>query len=168
MSTSGLQGIQLAAALAEQIYHRNSADGSIQLSSLDGAQAIGVGDLRSAGLTDDSSVDGVTYYSPRGFAGEVVRQGGTLYVVLRGTDLSASFLDGFKAALPDLATLDIALCEGALDASLCLGARQQPGPYEMPHRQLDPLASAPRFTPSLPADGLQHDLQDDVGNGFRL
>jgi Ca2+-binding RTX toxin-like protein len=95
MSTSGLSGIQLAAALAEQIYHRNTTDDPITLGQL----GLGTVDLgKVSGLTSDDSVDGTTYYSPRGFVGEVVETSDTVYVVFRGTDISGSFLSGFQAA----------------------------------------------------------------------
>lgn len=83
MSNAGLSGVQLVAALAEQIYHRNLNDDPIRLNTL-GAAAIDVGNLEPSGLKSVSSVDGVSYYSTRGFVGQVVQKDGTLYVVFRG------------------------------------------------------------------------------------
>ena len=82
MSTTGLSGIQLAAALAEQIYRRNANDDPIKLSSFD-ALAISVGTLNR--LVGDSFVDDVTYYSKRGLVGQAIAQGNTfkLFFVAR-------------------------------------------------------------------------------------
>jgi hypothetical protein len=68
MSMSGLSPIQLEAALAEQIYHRNENDARITLDQL-GVKSVDLGDI--GGLTPNGSADdlinGVSYYSPRGF-----------------------------------------------------------------------------------------------------
>jgi hypothetical protein len=93
MSLTQLQ-LQIGAALAEQVYNRNSNDGPISLDQL-GVQSV-LNLTQPPGLTPPN--DGF-YYSPRGFVGEVVTDGTTVYVVIRGTDLSANFLDGVRAAL---------------------------------------------------------------------
>ena len=94
-----LSQIQLEAALAEQIYHRDTKDGPIGLDQL-GVKPVDlgatIGGLVASGNANDL-VSGMSYYSPRGFVGEAVIQGDTVYVVFRGTDLSGSFPDGLAA-----------------------------------------------------------------------
>lgn len=81
-----LTQLQLAAALAEQVYNRSADDNPINLFPDLGVRQ--VTDLpQPSGLTPN---DGL-FYSPRGFVGEVVTDGDTIYVVFRGTDLSVSF-----------------------------------------------------------------------------
>jgi len=92
-----LDQLQLMAALAEQIYHRNEDDFPITLDDL-GVQSAGL-ITQPVGLQPDTTADnGTAYYSPRGFVGEVVSAGNTRYVVFRGTDASGTFLSGFLAA----------------------------------------------------------------------
>jgi hypothetical protein len=83
-----LTPLQLLAALAEQVYNRSSNDDPITLGQL----GMDVAPIQQPlGLTPNRGF----YYSPRGFVGEVVTDGTSVYVVFRGTDLST----GFKAAL---------------------------------------------------------------------
>jgi hypothetical protein len=107
---TGLTQIQmdLLAALAEQVYNRNANDDPITLNELGVAPA-------AIGAVSGLFFSGTSYYSPRGFVGEVVTDGTTDYVVLRGTDLSASFLDGFEAALPDLDQIARPDAKGQID-----------------------------------------------------
>src|SRR6266702_973801 len=95
MADAALTQLQLAAALAEEIYRRNASDNPIKLSDL-GAQAVDV--VTPAGFSTDSSVDGLTYYTSRGFVGQVVLKGDTLYVVFRGSDSATSFFNSFYQA----------------------------------------------------------------------
>ncbi len=87
-----LTQLQLAAALAEQVYNRNSDDDPITIGQL--GLSVALLQQRPTGLT----LNGGLYYSPRGFAGEVVTDGSTVYVVFRGTDLSTSFSTAFADA----------------------------------------------------------------------
>ncbi len=87
-----LTQLQLAAALAEQVYNRNADDNPISLGEL------GVDPVPNLPQPVGLTPNGGFFYSPRGFVGEVVTDGTTIYVVFRGTDLSVSFQDGLKAA----------------------------------------------------------------------
>ena len=90
MSSFDINQLRLMAALAEQIYHRDEDDFPITLTDLGVSSAADI--VTPAGLTPFTGDDHSTaYYSPRGFVGEVVSSGDTLYVVFRGTDLSTSF-----------------------------------------------------------------------------
>jgi hypothetical protein len=91
MSNTNLSELQLVAALAEEIYRRNGDDIPITLSELD-ATAVNVDAI--AGLTQATGSGAVYYYSSRGFVGEIVEKGNTVYVVFRGTDSAESFLKG--------------------------------------------------------------------------
>ncbi len=63
MSNGDLDQLQLVAALAEQIYHRNSADDPITLTQL-GVNPVSF-DKDPNGLVPDTSTDnGTAYYSP--------------------------------------------------------------------------------------------------------
>jgi hypothetical protein len=97
MSSADLSGIQLAAALAEEVYRRNPNDLPITLANLTGTSAVPLDP--PPGLSVAAGADGsIYYYSSRGFVGQVVLKDNTLYVVFRGTDASSSFLDGFSKA----------------------------------------------------------------------
>jgi hypothetical protein len=98
MAGAALTQLQLAAALAEQIYRRNANDLPIQPGDDLNVQGVAVGNLN--GFATSETSDGLTYYyTARGFVGQVVTDGDTLYVVFRGTDAASSFLDGFSEAL---------------------------------------------------------------------
>jgi hypothetical protein len=99
MTNTNLSGVQLAAALAEQVYRRNSNDIPVTLTEL-GATPLTVTPADpNQFATDRSTVDNATYYyTPRGFVGEVVQKDGVVYVVFRGTDSSESFFNGLKKA----------------------------------------------------------------------
>jgi hypothetical protein len=97
MAGAALTQLQLAAALAEQIYRRNANDLPIQPGDDLNVQGVAVGNLN--GFATSETSDGLTYYyTARGFVGQVVTDGDTLYVVFRGTDAASSFLDGFSEA----------------------------------------------------------------------
>ncbi|WP_420970809.1 calcium-binding protein [Bradyrhizobium sp. B120] len=114
MSTNNLDPIAFAAALAEIVYHRATQDRPLAYGDL-GAAAI---PLETTPVGLKASDDGTSFYSPRGFVGQVVAKDNVLYVVIRGTDLSASFVDGFKAGL--------------------FGGLNQTAPFQDPGQQIDP------------------------------
>jgi len=87
-TNSELTGAQLAAALAEEIYRRNTLDQPVTLA------ALGVEAKTLTNTPDGLTPSGGFYYSERGFVGQVVEKNGTYYVIFRGTDLTESFLNG--------------------------------------------------------------------------
>jgi hypothetical protein len=99
MSNTELQGIQLAAALAEEIYRRNLKDIPVKLTEI-GVAAVNLGLLSGFQSASATPIDGgIYYYTARGFVGEVVQKGGLFYVVFRGTDSAESFSAGIAKAL---------------------------------------------------------------------
>lgn len=108
MINTNLTDVQMASALAEQIYRR-SQDGSHNLNdhgiTLKDLNANSVS-LEIQGLQPDTDIsDGAHpdtyYYSAQGFVGHLVVKDGTLWVVFRGTDSAESFLaGGLKAGIP--------------------------------------------------------------------
>jgi hypothetical protein len=93
-----LQDFQIAAALAESIYRRNSQNFQVTLRDLK-AKAIIVPDpnanwatspLRSQQIQNLVEQDDYYYNVNTGFVGQIVEQGSTYYVVFRGTDSAQS------------------------------------------------------------------------------
>jgi hypothetical protein len=86
---------QICSALCSTVYHNNDADQYIKIadlsSSFQGRDFQELNNLAVPGLKVAS--DGF-YYSDNGFGARIVRDGGTYYVVCRGTDLGD--LDGWK------------------------------------------------------------------------
>jgi hypothetical protein len=91
-----LDDLEVAAALAEEIYRRNSQD-----------QPIALGDVATNSKNDPNVVaptsltpkDGFYYDDATGFVGQVVDANGKIFVVLRGTDFEGGltgvdFTDG--------------------------------------------------------------------------
>jgi hypothetical protein len=96
MTDAALTQLELTAALAEEIYRRSASDIPIKITDL-GVQDAKIGPL--SGFAANQSPDGaIFYYTVRGFVGQVVQQGNTLYVVFRGTDSAGTFTDGFTQA----------------------------------------------------------------------
>jgi hypothetical protein len=83
MSNMNLSELQLVAALAEEIYRRDSGDIPVTLADV-GVTAVDPTDLSITGLAQATGNGAVYYYSARGFVGEVVEKGNTVYVVFRG------------------------------------------------------------------------------------
>ncbi|MCC6780860.1 MAG: hypothetical protein IT537_30160 [Hyphomicrobiales bacterium] len=99
MANNQLPEIQLAAALAEEVYRRNLKDIPIKLADL-GVTPRDFDQLTGFQRVDGSdSGGGVYYYTNRGFVGEVVVKAGIFYVVFRGTDSSEGFIAGAAKAL---------------------------------------------------------------------
>lgn len=109
-NNASLAGIQLAAALAEEIYRRGTGDDPISISSDLGASAINHGILPGLELVSTSSGDQY-YYSSKGFVGRVVEKDGTVYVVFRGTDAVESFATGVRRADSNGALSDIEILD---------------------------------------------------------
>jgi hypothetical protein len=99
MTTADLSELELAAALAEEIYRRDAKDIPIKVSEL-GVEQV---NLPVSGFAKDTTADATYYYTARGFVGEIVENDNAVYVVFRGTDSSEDFSEGaikaVKAAL---------------------------------------------------------------------
>lgn len=100
-NNTNLSGIELAAALAEEIYRRADGDNPIDVVGDLGATPI---DMRpfledASGLHFNSNAtpenQDYYFYSSKGFVGRVVEKDGVVYVVFRGTDEASSFPVGF-------------------------------------------------------------------------
>jgi hypothetical protein len=84
--TGTLEDLEVAAALAEEIYRRNAKDQPIQLGDI--ANSKDDSDVvRPPSLTKDPS--GFYYDDATGFVGQVVDANGKIFVVFRGTDLGS-------------------------------------------------------------------------------
>ena len=89
-----LEPLQLAAALADEIYRRAPEDFAIDvLRDLNVARV----DLRQASISTSygNAIEqrGDYYYGiDTGFVGRVVEKGNTIYVVYRGTDMAGGFV----------------------------------------------------------------------------
>jgi hypothetical protein len=89
-----LTEVQIAAALAEQVYRRNVKNFQVKLSDLGrDVEALRVTAVEAArqGNTLTYS-DGFYYNINTGFVAEFVRVDGTYYIVFRGTDSAESAL----------------------------------------------------------------------------
>jgi hypothetical protein len=86
-----LTDVELAAALCEQVYRRDSLDQQLEFSE-GFAETLVARENRISGFTQDA---GFYYNNATGFVGRIVETDGKIFIVFRGSDLS----DNFSAAL---------------------------------------------------------------------
>ncbi len=79
--------LQIAAALAENVYRRDNGDQQIQFADID---VDPVTNLPVAGLTPQA---GYYYNNTTGFVGSVTTKGNTAFITFRGTDWSGDQWD---------------------------------------------------------------------------
>lgn len=98
MTNTNLSGIELAAALAEEIYRRADGDNPIDIELDLNVTSVDLAEVSGLTRNEDATLENKEYYyySEKGFVGRVVEKDGVVYVVFRGTDEASSFIDGFQ------------------------------------------------------------------------